>query len=620
MKGYFYLIIFLFLLSACQSSSDDTLPKVGFLDAFEDQTLGQATQGFLDALEKAGYSEEKGTVKILYRNAQNDIPTLNQILDYFLSQNVDLIATNPSISTISTVQRTQNIPIFMMVSPTPKNAGLLDKSGVPPANLFGVYDDLAYVGTSVKLIKEVFPKAQKVGMIFNQAETQSVVILEEVKKQAKSVGLAVETLPVTNSNDTQLVVQSLVSKEIDVFFALADNVVFASFEEIYSICSSKDIPIFTSEEGLVLRGAVMAYGADMYRWGEQAGEQAAQFLKTGKTNDLSTEKVDLHRKVYNRAEAEKYQLSLGEDFIAVGEKLEKTKEDKKSSNQSLFLTAILRGLAFSALALGIFISMRIFDIPDITTDGSYTLGGAITAILLVTAFPNWLILPIVIVGGALAGMVTGFIHTKLEVNALLAGILVMTALYSINLIVMGQSNIPLNDVESIFDFWSFAYSDLLVLLLFTFILWGFMTWILKTDFGLAMRATGNAENMIRAFGVNTQRMKIIGLAMANALVALSGYLLVQFNGFADIHMGIGIVIVGLGSVMIGEALSTALGIRNITLRLLTIIAGTILFRLILAFTLYLGIDSRLLKLVTATFVLLAVALPILQKKGNFFKK
>lgn len=284
-----------------------------------------------------------------------------------------------------------------------------------------------------------------------------------------------------------------------------------------------------------------------------------------------------------------------------------------------YLTALLQGLCFSAIALGIFISMKIFNIPDITTDGSYTLGGVVTAKLLVLHQPMFVILPAVIIAGALAGMCTGLIHTKLKINALLAGILIMTALYSVNLSVMGRSNIPLNDLPVLFGIINIAsdpnYNIFMVLVIFVVVVTGIIGYLLKTDFGIAMRATGNSESMVRAMGVNTDRMKIIGLALANALTALSGFLMTQYQQFADISMGIGIVITGLGSVIIAETLINWLRIGSVWVSLIIVLGGAVIFQLVLGFTLSLGIDPTLLKLITALFVLLIVSLPRLSFKS-----
>ncbi len=282
-----------------------------------------------------------------------------------------------------------------------------------------------------------------------------------------------------------------------------------------------------------------------------------------------------------------------------------------------YLTALLQGLCFSAIALGIYISMKIFNIPDITTDGSYTLGAVVTAILLTHHQPVYIILPAVFIAGAVAGALTGIIHTKLKINALLAGILVMTGLYSVNLTLMGRSNLPLINIPSLFTIINISsntnHNTFFILLTFVVIITLIIGYLLKTDFGLAMRATGNSESMIRSLGVNTDRMKIIGLALANALTAVSGYLISQFQGFTDISMGIGIVIVGLGSVIIAETLINWFRITSVWVNLLLVLAGAIIFQLVLAITLDIGVDANLLKLVTAAFVLVIVSLPRLKK-------
>lgn len=285
-----------------------------------------------------------------------------------------------------------------------------------------------------------------------------------------------------------------------------------------------------------------------------------------------------------------------------------------------YLTALLQGLCLSAMALGIYLSMTIFRIPDISTDGTYTLGGAVSGLLLSWQWSPFLVFPLVFFAGALAGACTGLIHTRLKINALLSGILVMTGLYSINLTVMGRSNIPLLQVQTLFDRVQLLedphLNSLLVLLSFTVIAVLGVGYLLKSDYGLAMRATGSSEAMVSALGVNTDRVKVVGLALANALTASSGYLMTQFQGFADINMGIGIVIVGLGSVIIAETFIQWMKVRSIWVMLMLVCLGAIIFQLVLAFTLSIGIDPGLLKLTTACFVLLVVSLP----RFNVFRK
>ncbi|HMQ62031.1 MAG TPA: hypothetical protein PKE06_15260 [Flavilitoribacter sp.] len=278
-----------------------------------------------------------------------------------------------------------------------------------------------------------------------------------------------------------------------------------------------------------------------------------------------------------------------------------------------YLSALTMGLCLSAMGLGIYITMKIFRIPDITTDGSYTMGAAVTAVLLTQDWSLPAVIGITVAAGALAGVLTGLVHTRLKIDALLAGILVMTGLYSVNLTILGRSNVPLLNTTSVFSALSIfdkaIYNEVWVSLLFLILLGGLLSYMLRTDFGLAMRATGNSESMTRALGINNDHMKIIGLAIANALTALSGFLVAQYQHYTDINMGIGIVLVGLGSVLIGDALINWLGVQRIWLQLALIVAGCILFQLVLALALSLGVNPNMLKLVTAVFVLAIVGIP-----------
>ncbi|HVB03965.1 MAG TPA: hypothetical protein VNE41_09645 [Chitinophagaceae bacterium] len=285
---------------------------------------------------------------------------------------------------------------------------------------------------------------------------------------------------------------------------------------------------------------------------------------------------------------------------------------------NFYLSAINLGFAYCGMGLGIYITLRIFNIPDITTDGSYTLGAAISATLLSSGHSPFLVLPVVMAGGALAGTATGLIHTRMKIDPLLSGILVMTALYSVNLSIMGRSDIPLISTVHITQVVRFIGNDdwrwMTVMVMFTVVLCLLTGWMLGTDYGLAMRATGNSEQMVRAMGVNTARMKVTGLAMANALTAVSGYLVCQYQGFTDINMGIGIVIFGLGAVMMGESLLGFTRLQSTGFHLVAVILGCVIFRVIIAAALTAGINPNWLKLVTAVLVLGVVALPGIKNK------
>ena len=300
---------------------------------------------------------------------------------------------------------------------------------------------------------------------------------------------------------------------------------------------------------------------------------------------------------------------------------------------TLLIGALTIGLILSLLALGVFISFRIFNFPDITADGSFPLGAAIAATLLVLGVNPLLASLAGFGGGLLAGTLTGLLHTKFNIHGLLSGILVMTALYSINLHVMGKSNVPLlNETtlatyaeqvgEAVFQTtepiniagWEVSIQDA-SLLSCTF---GFIVIMglgihafFRTNIGTAMRATGDNQQMMRAQGVNVGIMITIGLALSNGLIALSGALLAQYQGFADVQMGIGMIVLGLASVIIGEAL---IGTQHVGLTIVAAVMGSVLFRLLVAIALRWGLNPNDLKLITALFVFLALVLPTVLKK------
>lgn len=308
------------LLVSCHSSQKGNAPVVGFVDAFEDATIAQARTGFTDALKQNGFSEDQHNVKIEYHNAQGSIPTLTLIVNQFIGEKVDLLATCTTLSTITAIQKTKTIPVFAMVAPTPALMKVADAAGNCPANLFGTQEDLNYIDTSFSIIpKLIRPKNGKltIGMIYNQSEPQSVDAMNRIKALSGKLNVTLVALPVNTSADAQLVTQSLLGKNIDAFFANPDNTVFASFETIVKSCNQKNVPIFTSEAGLVQRGAVAAFGADIYQWGYQTGLQAAQYLKTHKTDGIKPEMVKVRKRVYNPAVAKKYGIVIPANFEAV---------------------------------------------------------------------------------------------------------------------------------------------------------------------------------------------------------------------------------------------------------------------------------------------------------------
>jgi putative ABC transport system permease protein len=288
-----------------------------------------------------------------------------------------------------------------------------------------------------------------------------------------------------------------------------------------------------------------------------------------------------------------------------------------------WIAALTQGLAFVALAWGVYLSARVLRFADITPDGSLTLGAAVAAALLVQDTHPLTATAVAVGAGMLAGYVTGVLHTRLGVSDLLSGILVMTALYSVNLHVMGRSNISLLDtkslatpVRSLFPATASWPDDVIFGVIFlgiALLLGSLLTWYLRTDFGIALRSVGDNPAMITAQGVDRRRMIELGLALANGFVALSGALIAQYQGFADVSMGVGTLVAGMAAVILGETLR-ARG-RSLLLTILMVAAGALVFRLLVALALRVGLNPIDLKLMTAVFVLGALALPRLRRRA-----
>lgn len=272
----------------------------------------------------------------------------------------------------------------------------------------------------------------------------------------------------------------------------------------------------------------------------------------------------------------------------------------------LALTGSLEsGMIYAIMALGVYITFRILNFPDLTVDGSFTTGGAIAAVMIAGGTSPVIATIAAFIGGLIAGACTGLLHTKGKVNALLAGILMMIALYSINLRIMGKSNIPLLGIDTLVT----NVKLLLVLPIAVLIIKFALDWFFRTDLGLALRATGDNPRMIRSFGVNTDNTIIVGVSLSNGLVALSGALIAQYSAFTEITMGVGMIVIGLASVIIGEAL---FGARTVVRATLAVLIGAVVYRIIVALALRVGLEATDMKLMTALIVIIALTLPMIR--------
>lgn len=284
---------------------------------------------------------------------------------------------------------------------------------------------------------------------------------------------------------------------------------------------------------------------------------------------------------------------------------------------SALLGSIELGMIYAILALGVFISFRTLNMPDLTVDGSIVTGMAISAVICSHGMNPFLAVIGATVGGALAGAITGFLHTKLKMQAILAGILVMLGSYSINLRIMGKTpNIPLTKSRTIYkiadEILPPKYAGIIMGLVFLVVVIVLLYLFLQTRLGLVFRATGDNEDMVKASAVSCDAMKLMGFALSNGLVGLAGGMLAQNQAFADINSGVGMMVIGLASVILGEVV---FGSKTLLRRLIAASGGAILYRILMAQALYLGMESTDMKLVSAVIVAVALTLGLLGEKG-----
>lgn len=297
----------------------------------------------------------------------------------------------------------------------------------------------------------------------------------------------------------------------------------------------------------------------------------------------------------------------------------------------ILLESLELGLIYSILALGVFLSFRTLNTPDLTVDGSIVTGAAISAVICTAAAdmsPHMQALMCILalaasfVLGMGAGAITALLNTKLKIQPLLAGILVMLGIYSINLRIQGKANVNLNNVPTIYRkagdlFGGFEYSSIIIGVIIAAVIIALMYGFLNTRKGFALRATGDNEEMVRAYGISSDNMKLLGLAVSNGLVGLAGGMLAQYQGYSDVGMGVGMVVIGLASVIIGEVI---FGTRSLIRRLIAVALGAVLYRMVIAIALYIGMPPTDLKLVSAIIVTIALSMGLLGENFSLFRK
>jgi putative tryptophan/tyrosine transport system permease protein len=626
-------VVPLALIAACGTKKESTRPVIGYVQVSSIATLDESRAGFFKALADSGYVRDS-TITVLERNAQGDIPSLSLIMSDFLQQGVTQVATISSVATQAALKAVTDRPIVFGAVANPYIIG----AGTSPANhrpnVTGAEIPLP-VDSAVLLAHEAFPEVKAWGTLFDPSDPFAEFYLEKAKTAAARAGIRWLTVACTGPGDIGSGIQALKSQGAGGLVQIPSIMIGGAIAAVVKSTRQAGMPLVATSSSY--GDAPLALGLSFYDNGYQMGLLMIRVLHGENPATIPFQAAHHRMLVVNLNAAREYGLTIPAAIVnradsviggnATGAKSTvsarvSTQQPAKRGNNpfGFWLVAITQGLAYAALAWGVYLASRVLHFADITPDGSFTLGAAVAASMIVAGIDPILATFVAVLAGMVAGYVTGLLHTRLGIKDLLAGILVMTALFSVNLHVMGKSNVSLLDIQTLVGdvhriipasvTWSDDLSLGLLFLAITIVLGLILAWYLRTDFGMAMRAVGDNPAMITAQGVDRRRMIELGLALANGLVAFSGALIAQQQGFADIGMGVGTLVAGMAAVIMGETLlfkRTGLGMT------ITMVAGgAILFRLMVSLALRLGLNPVDLKLITAVFVLVALGLPKLR--------
>lgn len=628
-------------LAGCSSSKNASKDVVhlGILQYVEHPSLTAARKGFVDELKKEGYVEGKN-LKLDYENAQGDQSNLQTISTNLLSNN-DLVLgiATPAAQTLSNLS--SDVPVVFTAVTDPVSAKLVDTMETPNGIATGT-SDMSPISKQVELLQKVMPDVKKVGIMYTTNERNSEVQVEEAQKEFAKAGIEVITKGISSTNDVQDTAKSLMS-QTEVLFIPTDNMIVSAISLITELSKEMKVPVVGGSADVVDQGVLFTYGANYEALGRQTAKLAVRIIKGEDVSKVAAE----YPKALNVVANDDMAKTLGIDLSSIENEATKASTDdsekastqasstakanptktsnksaKKASNASnawidIILTAISQGLLWAIMAIGVFITFRILDIADLSAEGSFPLGAASTAIMIVNGINPLLATIGGFVAGMLAGAVAGFLHTKMKIPALLTGIIVLTALYSVNLLVLGSANVSLVGQETLVTVMTSAlslsklYAVILIGVIFVALVILLLVVLLNTQMGLALRATGDNLAMGEANGIKVDRMKILGYMVSNGLIALAGSLLAQNNGYADMNMGTGTIVNGLASIILAEVIVKYLPLGK---RLWSIVLGSILYRLVLVIILAMNVDAQMLKLASAVLLALILYVPEIRNK------
>lgn len=632
--SYAATVLPLAVVVAC-STKPRTRAVIGFMQVSSSAALDDTRDGFFRALADSGYVRDK-TITVLERNAQGDIPTLSLIVSEFIQQGVTQIATVSSVATQAALKAVTDRPIIFGAVANPYVIG----AGTSPANhrpnITGAEIPLP-VDSALFLAHEAFPTIKAWGTLFDPADPFAEFYLEKIKKAANAARVRLITVACTGPADIGAGIQALKATGAGGVVQIPSVMIGSAFSAVVKATRQASLPLISTSPSNT--DAPIAIGLSFFANGYDMGLLMIRVLHGEDPAKIPFQAAHKRQLIVDLDAAREYGITIPAAIIGRADSVIDNRKvgaassvavrpppaERRNNPLEFWLVAVTQGLAYAALAWGVYLSSRVLRFADITPDGSFPLGGAVAASLIVGGTDPILATFIALLAGMVAGYVTGMLHTRLGVKDLLAGILVMTALYSVNLHVMGKSNVSLLDARTVVAdvhaiipasvTWSDDRSLAVLFLAIALVLGAVLIWYLRTDFGMAMRAVGDNPAMIIAQGVDRRRMIELGLALANGLVAFSGALMAQQQGFADVGMGVGTLVAGMAAVIMGETL--LFNRRGLGVTIAMVAVGGILYRTMVALALRAGLNPIDLKLATAAFVLGALALPKLRYRRGW---
>jgi putative ABC transport system permease protein len=619
-------VLLLALAAACRSGGHGGRPVIGVAQVSSLAPLDDTREGFYQALADSGFVRDV-SVTFIERNAQGDVPALALIMSEFLQGGVTHVATISSVATQAALKAVTDRPIVFgaVANPYVINAGTSPSSH--RENVTGATVPQP-VDSALALGHRAFPDARVWGTLFDPSDPFAEHYLERVRGAAAALGIPFVAVACSSPQDVVSGVQALKAQGVGGIMQIPSIMIGGAFPALVKASRESGIVLVASNTGTP--GAPIAMGLSFRQNGYEQGLLMIRVLRGESPAGIpfqATSRTDL---VVDLAAAADFGVTIPDDVIAQADSVMRPDGPREATQAApvtrreaspwdFWVSALVQGLAFAALAWGVYLSSRVLHFPDITPDGSLPLGAAVAAALILAGVNPFVATGAAFLAGMAAGAITGVLHTRLKVTELLAGILVMTALYSVNLHVMGRSNLSLLDRETVATrlhamapataAWSGDASFGTVFTATIVLLGVILAWFLRTDFGLAMRAVGDNPAMITAQGVDRRGMVELGLALANGLVAVSGALIAQYQGFADVTMGVGTLVAGMAAVILGETLSRSRW--RLGARVAMVAVGAMLFRCLIALALRIGLDPIDLKLATAAFVLATLVLPTL---------